>query len=96
MDEDIQDIIQRLKVIIENRGNKPLDVLGGYIVGTTLVRDDWEEKYQSQYPLLDELAELGADLEVTKDPQHARELFTQIANIFERLCDSSPHFSKML
>ena len=55
MDEDIQDIIQRLKVIIENRGNKPLDVLGGYIVGTTLVRDDWEEKYAPEPAIKEEL-----------------------------------------
>ena len=71
--------------MLKNKEKKPLCVLGGYIVGATIVRDDWEEKFQARYPLLNEVAELGADLEVTDDLKRADEIVKQIQYKFTQL-----------
>ena len=46
MDSELATIVQRIGNILKNKEKKPLCVLGGYIVGATIVRDDWEEKFQ--------------------------------------------------
>ena len=74
MNSEFATIVQRIGDILKNKEKEPLHVLGGYIVGATIVRDDWEEKFQARYPLLNEIAELGADLEVTDDLKRAGEI----------------------
>ena len=85
MDSELVTIVQRIGNILKNKEKEPLHVLGGYIVGATIVRDDWEEKFQARYPLLNEIAELGADLEVTDDLKRAGEIVKQIQYKFTQL-----------
>ena len=85
MDSEFATIVQRIGNILKNKEKKPLCVLGGYIVGATIVRDDWEEKFQARYPLLNEIAELGADLEVTDDLKRAGKIVKQIQYKFTQL-----------
>ena len=79
MDSELAAIVQRIGNILKNKEKEPLRVLGGYIVGATIVRDDWEEKFQARYPLL------GADLEVTDDLKRAGEIVKQIQYKFTQL-----------
>lgn len=46
---------------MENSGNETPEKLGSYIVGCTVVQDDID-KYYDQYPVLIDIAELGANL----------------------------------
>lgn len=75
----IQEIITTLDEISANKDNKPLHVLGSYIVGITIVRDDIEELYE-QYPGLELIAELGAELETLEGSVHENVVFEQFQN----------------
>lgn len=81
-------ITQRIETILKNEKDEPLSALGGYIVGATIVRDNWEESFQTRYPVLDEIAELGADLEVTDDIEQANEIMRQIRRRVSQLKSS--------
>jgi len=73
----IQDIIKTLETIAENIDSQPLHILGGYIVGATIVRDDIDE-LNSRYPELERIAELGSELETIEDDnEYAASLFQQ-------------------
>ena len=72
----IRDIIARLENISDNKDKQPLYVLGGYIVGATLVRGDYE-KIITEYPAVETIAELGAELETLEDDEYADTLFRQ-------------------
>ena len=43
-------------------------MIGSYIVGATIVREDYE-LYQERYPLIEQIADLGADLETLDGSQ---------------------------
>ena len=73
-----QIVVDKIKHILRNSKNKPLDCLGSYIVGATLARDDWGDVFQDHYPLLDEIAELGAELETTGDTERAANIIHEI------------------
>ena len=73
-----QIVIDKIKHILQNSKNEPLDCLGSYIVGATLARDDWGDVFQDHYPLLDEIAELGAELETTEDAEYAANIIHEI------------------
>ena len=75
----IQEIIKTLDDISANKYNKPLHILGGYIVGATIVRDDIDEIYE-QYPYLEIIADLGADLETLEGDEYAVSVFNQFQN----------------
>ena len=66
MNARLNEIVKRIEQILLNENNDSLDTLGSYIVGATIVRDDYDF-YKNKYQLLDEIAELGADLETIKD-----------------------------
>ncbi len=72
----IQDIITTLENISNNKENQPLYILGGYIVGATLVRDDYEDII-ADYPSLEVIAELGAELETLENMEDANPIFEQ-------------------
>jgi len=73
----IQDIIKTLETIAENIDSQPLHILGGYVVGATIVRDDIDE-LNSRYPELERISELGAELETIEDDnEYAASLFQQ-------------------
>jgi len=46
--------------------------------GRGLARDDWEDVFQDNYPLLDEIAELGAELETTENTEYAANIIHEI------------------
>lgn len=79
----IQEIVTRIDEILINKQSAPAYVIGGYIVGATIARDDYEE-LSVQYPLLETVAELGAELE-TLDGNEAAKILRQIINPFETL-----------
>lgn len=75
----IQEIIKTLDDISANKDNQPLYILGGYIVGATIVRDDIDELY-IKYPGLEMIADLGADLETLEDDAYAYTVFKKFQN----------------
>lgn len=80
----ITDIVKTIDDILKNEKNEALYVLGGYIVGATIVKENIEEVYE-QYPLLEEIAELGADLEMLEDNTYALPVFQEIQEKFATL-----------
>lgn len=72
----IRDIIATLENISDNKDNQPLHILGGYIVGATLVRDNYEEII-ADYPSVEAIAELGAELETPEKDEYANTIFRQ-------------------
>jgi len=77
MDTKIKDIIKILEAIAENKDNQPQYILGGYIVGATIIRDDIDE-LNSRYPELERISELGSELETIEDDnEYAASLFQQ-------------------
>jgi hypothetical protein len=77
-DDRKQIVIDKIKHILQNNKNELLDCLGSYIVGAALARDDWEDVFQDNYPLLDEIAELGAELETTEDTEYSANIIHEI------------------
>lgn len=77
MQEDVKIIINQISDILKNPKNESPDKLGSYIVGATIVREDIEEYYK-KYPLLEEIAELGADLETLADSTHSEKVLADI------------------
>ena len=80
----IQNIITTLDNISNNTDDKPLYLLGGYIVGATLVRDDIEE-LREQYPLLEVISELGAELETIENNKEAKPIFDEFQHTLLKL-----------
>ena len=80
----IRDIIATLENISNNEDNQPLYTLGGYIVGATLVRDDYE-KIIADYPLVESIAELGAELETLENDEYANTVFRQFQHALANL-----------
>lgn len=80
----IGDIIATLENISDNKDNQPLHVLGGYIVGATLVRDDYE-KIIVDFPSVEAIAELGAELEMLEDDEYANTVFRQFQHALANL-----------
>lgn len=72
----MQEILMKLEAIASNKKNEPLYVLGGYIVGATILRDDAEQLF-NRYPALRELSELGADLETLTKESDAKPVFKE-------------------
>lgn len=87
MNDEIISIINRIEAILQNPRSESADVLGSYIVGATIARDDIEEYYK-KYPLLEEVAELGADLETLSDSKHAEVVLNEIHEKFQVLKNS--------
>lgn len=55
-----------------------MDVVGSYIVGATIAKDGIEQVYK-EYPILEEIAELGAELEtIENDELYRKQLFRMI------------------
>ena len=80
-----QVVIDKIKNILQNNKNEPLDCLGSYIVGATLARDDWEDVFQDNYPLIYEIAELGAELETTEDTEYATNIIHEIKEKLDQI-----------
>lgn len=80
MNDALNEIITRIDEILLNEKKDSIDMLGSYIVGATIAGDDYEF-YQNKYPLLVEIAELGADLETL----HGSEAGTVLKDIKRKL-----------
>jgi hypothetical protein len=63
INNDLTKIIFEIDTILLNTENESIDRIGSLIVGATIAREDYNI-YQEAYPELDEIAELGAELEV--------------------------------
>lgn len=84
MNDEIQNIINRIEEILQNSRDVSPDMIGSYIVGATIVRDDIEEYYK-KYPLLEKIAEQGADLETMGNSKHAEIVLNDIRENFRIL-----------
>lgn len=84
MDERVEAIIVRIEEILSNPSNEQADRLGSYIVGATLVQDDIEPVFEA-YPLLEKIAELGADLETQGGTPYADTILEEIKTAFVEL-----------
>lgn len=84
MEDVYKAIIHNLIQIVRNEKGERLDQVGSYIVGATLARDDADELFV-HYPLLEEIGELGADLETLRDSPHAKEIFNEIIRKLQSL-----------
>ncbi len=85
----IQDIFTRIEQILTNKEGEPLSQLGSYIVGCTVVLDNIDDYYK-KYPLLEEIAELGSELEV-QDERYHHEYVTSIKKKMLKLKKQLPH-----
>jgi len=81
---NIEIIISAIDKILHQTGHKSADEIGSYIVGATIVRDDIDDYYK-KYPLLEEVAELGAELETIKDSYLAQDKLAEIKKKFHEL-----------
>jgi len=81
---DIHQIVGRIDEILLNERNESLDMLGSYVVGETIVQDDYEE-IQEEYPLLEKVAELGAELETLKDSKYSIVVYDDMVHTFNQL-----------
>lgn len=84
MDEEVEKVILRIEEILSNPNDEPLDRLGSYIVGATLVREDIEPIFEA-CPPLEKIAELGADLETQGGTEYASKIFDEIERLFDEL-----------
>ncbi len=84
MNDEILNIISRIEYILQNLHGEPSNMLGSYIVGATIVRDDVEEYYK-RYPLLEKIAEWGADLETLGGSKYAESVLIEIHETFRIL-----------
>lgn len=80
---DIHQIASRIDEILKNERNESLDTVGCYIVGETIVQDDFEE-VQDKYPLLERIAELGADLETLEDSKYSNVVYDDMVRTFNQ------------
>jgi hypothetical protein len=64
INNDLTKIIFEIDTILLNTENESVDRIGSLIVGATIAREDYNI-YQEAYPELDEIAELGAELEMS-------------------------------
>ena len=66
-----------LTTLLQIKKHRSLDVIGSRIVGAPIARNDIEQFYK-EYPALEEIAELGADLEMLKGSSHESKIFLLI------------------
>jgi hypothetical protein len=81
---EIVAIVDRIEKILQNPRGESIDMLGSYIVGATIIRDDIED-YYTKYPLLEKIAELGADLETLGNSDFAEDVLLEIKTNFHKL-----------
>lgn len=75
--ESIHEIVKGIGDILKEKRGEPIDMLGSRIVGVTIVSEEFE-KYYAEYPPLERLAELGAELETLADSKYAEEVLGEI------------------
>lgn len=80
----INQIVSELDVIVEQADDSALDAVGSKIVGCTIAVEGIEVFY-SKYTILEEIAELGADLEAEKDHKHQKAIFAIIKQKLRQL-----------
>lgn len=90
MQDEVLAIVNRIEEIIRNESHQPIDVLGSYIVGATIVRDDAETIFEA-YPDLEAIADLGSELETLSGTEHAEQVFNEIE---EEFADFKQKFEK--
>ena len=76
-DDRKQIVIDKIKHILQNNKNEPLDCLGSYIVGATLARDDWEDVFRI-ISTTRRNCRIGAELETTENTEYAANIIHEI------------------
>lgn len=85
--ENINDLILQIEKILKNQNNKLPYIIGGYITGNVYMRDNIE-KYYRPYPELEEIGELGVELETLDKPsdqKYAEQILNKIKDRFSEL-----------
>ncbi len=80
--------MDQLNDIVKNSNKFELDSVGSKIVGCTIAAEGIEDVY-SEYPLLEEIAELGSSLEAEKDLKQQQAYFKLIKDKLDQLNDLS-------
>lgn len=83
MQDTLQAIISRIEEILSSNTGTSADAIGSYIVGATIVRDDYDHLIH-EYPELEIVAEQAAELE-TLQGDDAVEALSRLQNAFELL-----------
>ena len=86
--QDIKIIINKLDNLLLEDNLTKLNDLGGKIVGCTIATEGIEPLF-AKYPILEEIAELGASLETEKDVEHQQAMFVLIKEKIDKLKDLS-------
>jgi hypothetical protein len=86
--QDIKIIINKLDNIFLEDNLANLNDLGSKIVGCTIAAEGIEPLFV-KYPILEEIAELGASLETEKDLEHQQAIFVLIKEKIDKLKDLS-------
>ena len=81
-------VIERLQAICDNADPLKLDEVGSKIVGCTIAAEGIDPLFV-KYPILEEVAELGASLETEKDVEHQQAIFVLIKEKIDKLKDLS-------
>ncbi len=79
-EDDIKSLIKHIEEVLSDGELSP-DVIGSYIVGYTIIQDNYDD-YQKKYPALAAIAELAADLETIKDESFATKIVGEIKDRF--------------
>ena len=82
--QDIKIIINKLDNIFLEDNLASLNDLGSKIVGCTIAAEGIEPLF-AKYPILEEIAELGASLETEKDEQHQQAMLPLIKEKIDQL-----------
>ncbi len=81
---NINQIVSELDAVVEQADDSALDAVGSKIVGCTIAVEGIEVFY-SKYNILEEIAELGADLEAEKVHKHQKAIFAIIKQKLRQL-----------
>jgi dihydroorotase len=81
----IDSIYTNLVEIIKNKDQKPLDQIGSYILGATLVKDGIEDLFK-EYPVLEEIADVGSNLEYQGE-EYSIEYYERLKELIKKLGD---------
>jgi hypothetical protein len=84
--QDIKIFINKLDNIFLEDNLASLNDLGSKIVGCTIAAEGIEPLFV-KYPILEEIAELGASLETEKDVEHQQAIFVLIKEKIDKLKD---------
>lgn len=79
----INTIYLRLNEIVKNEAQESLDRVGSYVVGCTLAVDGIERLFED-YPVLEEIADIGSELEYQGE-EYFQDYYQRLKKLVEKL-----------